>query len=46
MPDPNPRYITIGLLWECRDCEIEGGHGLLGRAVHEFRHHTLGGSSE
>lgn len=40
------RYITIAELWECRDCDIEGGYGFLGRIVHELRYHMLGDGNE
>lgn len=46
MTETTPRYITIGELWECRECEIEGGHGFFGLAFHDIRHHTLGDSGE
>lgn len=39
--DDEIRYVTIGELWECKDCDIEGSHGVFGRMLHELRRHTL-----
>lgn len=40
------RYVTIGSLWECRECEVEGKRGVLGRAVHDLRNHRFSNTSE
>lgn len=40
-----PQYITIGELWECRECGVEGGFGKFGIMVHALSEHTFGGDN-
>lgn len=35
------RYIKIGAVWECQDCDVEGQYGRIGILLHEIRHHKL-----
>lgn len=39
------QYVTIGGLWECRDCGVEGRNGKLGIVAHDLLRHVLGWSS-